>query len=1183
MTDTTGTPIGSVISLTGSAWAVSDTTQRALEQGAPVYEGEEIVTEKDSNVEIKLADDTILGQGEDSSIRLDEYIYSGDDSSLDFHMIKGVMRVVSGEIVKLNPEGFNLTTPLATIGIRGTEVMVQVDQGREIIGVDKLGAGHTVLISNAFNEVVIDKAGMFSGVDFDGSLIVPDEMPENFIAAIVRAAPLTLLGDPPRSPGDPQDVPMPEHFDTIDNQTGEYQSGVDTGPSEEGDQEDSDDEEYELSEEDIEALLDIETAAGPSVVPGEELGEVIEVDYDPFGDDTGTGLSTPPQSYTPQESEPPPEDDSPPPTTTEETVDTAPVAHNVETEQAAPDEDEPVSYNILDEGDAAGDGVTLIAANLEVNSSFSGDVDFESSGTITYTPSEGETGTVVIDYIVEDADGDTATAQLSIELADDSEPAISTSNVVADESDTLAQASGTLAIDFGEDDSTTTVALAATGATWDGALSTPTLTADDGTWKIELSGDSYNFTQLAPITHPDTNLHDESVEVNVSVTATDSDGTVSTGTFTVTIDDDGPTATNASMSTTESTPISFNIFTDGDAETGTDGGTMTYAAIENTNEFTGTFTESADGTITYDPVDGETGTMVVDYTVTDNDGDTASAKLYVNITEDAAPVVSGSDIYGDETDGLVTASDTLDGNFVTITLAAAGATWNPETDTLTADNGEWQIEMDGNLYIYTQLTPITHANAADPNDSLITTVDFTGIDGNGDSTNGSFDVEIFDDGPTAFNAFHSQTPPDDAAVSYNVLTEGDAATGTDEGTLSYAALENGSTFNGTVSHDTDGTITYTPVQGETGTVVIDYTVTDNDGDTASAQLSITLAEDSEPVITTSNVVGDETGGLVTVSGTLNVDFGADDNDTTITLSANNATWNEGTLTDDAGAWQIDLTDTGYTYTQLAALTHADPADPDDSLATIVTVTATDGDGTVGTGSFSVTIDDDGPTATNAYVTQEVTNEAISYNVITHEDAAFGTDGGTLTSAELAAGSTFTGTVTHSEDGTITYTPDQDETGTVVVDYTITDNDGDATSAQLSIKLAQLHDILIEDYLPGQGGNVITGTEGDDSLSTDHGRDVIFGMGGDDTLNGITSKDVLYGGDGNDSISGGKSNDILAGEAGLDTLEGGRGSDTFVFTSPDDGEDIILDFNSAKDQIALYETTFDLSYDSHDIN
>ncbi len=161
------------------------------------YEGEEIVTESDSNVEIKFSDDTVLGQGEDSAVRLDDYVYTEDDNQLDFHMVKGVMRVVSGEIVKANPEGFNLSTPLATIGIRGTQVMVQVDNGREIIGVDELGEGHTVLVGNAFNQVVIDKAGMFSGVDFDGSLIAPDEMPTNFISTIVRAAPLTILGDPP--------------------------------------------------------------------------------------------------------------------------------------------------------------------------------------------------------------------------------------------------------------------------------------------------------------------------------------------------------------------------------------------------------------------------------------------------------------------------------------------------------------------------------------------------------------------------------------------------------------------------------------------------------------------------------------------------------------------------------------------------------------------------------------------------------------------------------------------------------------------------------------------------------------------------------------------------------------------------------------------------------------------------
>lgn len=152
MSDTTDLQqIGSVISLTGSVWATDGTSQRQLTEGAPVYRGEEIITETDSNVEVKFADDTILGQGEKSTVRLDDYVFSGDDSNLDFQMVEGVMRVVSGEIVKLNPEAFNISTPLATIGIRGTQIMVQVDSGREIIGVDELGEGHQVIISNAFN------------------------------------------------------------------------------------------------------------------------------------------------------------------------------------------------------------------------------------------------------------------------------------------------------------------------------------------------------------------------------------------------------------------------------------------------------------------------------------------------------------------------------------------------------------------------------------------------------------------------------------------------------------------------------------------------------------------------------------------------------------------------------------------------------------------------------------------------------------------------------------------------------------------------------------------------------------------------------------------------------------------------------------------------------------------------
>ncbi len=53
---------------------------------------------------------------------------------------------------------------------------------------------------------------------------------------------------------------------------------------------------------------------------------------------------------------------------------------------------------------------------------------------------------------------------------------------------------------------------------------------------------------------------------------------------------------------------------------------------------------------------------------------------------------------------------------------------------------------------------------------------------------------------------------------------------------------------------------------------------------------------------------------------------------------------------------------------------------------------------------------------------------------------------------------------------------------------------------------------------------------------------------------------LRGGEGNDYV-GGQQDDIVIGGAGNDTLSGGSGTDRFVFESPDDGIDQILDFTT----------------------
>ena len=126
----------------------------------------------------------------------------------------------------------------------------------------------------------------------------------------------------------------------------------------------------------------------------------------------------------------------------------------------------------------------------------------------------------------------------------------------------------------------------------------------------------------------------------------------------------------------------------------------------------------------------------------------------------------------------------------------------------------------------------------------------------------------------------------------------------------------------------------------------------------------------------------------------------------------------------------------------------------------------------------------------------------------------------------------------------------------------------------------------DDIVAGELGNdVITGGGGDDVLRGDRndratqdgepgGNDIIFGGDGNDRIGGKAGNDILSGDAGDDLIYGDDGNDILMGGTGNDTLVGdnfsdGSGSDLFVFGNGD-GTDTILDFEMGIDQIGLVE-------------
>ncbi|WP_275426640.1 retention module-containing protein [Aeromonas allosaccharophila] len=92
-----------------------------------------------------------------------------------------------------------------------------------------------------------------------------------------------------------------------------------------------------------------------------------------------------------------------------------------------------------------------------------------------------------------------------------------------------------------------------------------------------------------------------------------------------------------------------------------------------------------------------------------------------------------------------------------------------------------------------------------------------------------------------------------------------------------------------------------------------------------------------------------------------------------------------------------------------------------------------------------------------------------------------------------------------------------------------------------------------------GNNQITGGAGTDSLSN---MENLIGSMFNDSLTGDGNANVLSGLAGNDILIGGGGDDMLIGGAGSDTMTGGSGKDTFKWSAADaGGTDVIKDFTT----------------------
>lgn len=115
---------GRFLSVTGDVQVQApDGKRRAAERGAEFRQGDTVLTGPNALAQLRTADGGLLSVRADTEMKLDKFAYAGEkdgDASFLVSLVKGGFRTITGLIGRANRDGYKVTTPAATIGIRGT-------------------------------------------------------------------------------------------------------------------------------------------------------------------------------------------------------------------------------------------------------------------------------------------------------------------------------------------------------------------------------------------------------------------------------------------------------------------------------------------------------------------------------------------------------------------------------------------------------------------------------------------------------------------------------------------------------------------------------------------------------------------------------------------------------------------------------------------------------------------------------------------------------------------------------------------------------------------------------------------------------------------------------------------------------------------------------------------------------
>jgi hypothetical protein len=121
--------VGIVKTIEGNPTIIRNGETKAAVKGMQVRKGDRVKTDSSGAIGLVFSDDTMVSMGPDTEITIDDYLFEPVNGKLSFiaSILRGTVCYLSGQIAKLAPAAIRLVMPNASIGVRGTRILVKVD------------------------------------------------------------------------------------------------------------------------------------------------------------------------------------------------------------------------------------------------------------------------------------------------------------------------------------------------------------------------------------------------------------------------------------------------------------------------------------------------------------------------------------------------------------------------------------------------------------------------------------------------------------------------------------------------------------------------------------------------------------------------------------------------------------------------------------------------------------------------------------------------------------------------------------------------------------------------------------------------------------------------------------------------------------------------------------------------